>query len=140
MISTQPCQHCGKRFSRYITTREPRPKYCGKPCQYAGMRTGKTRTAFRRNPGVKTVDRYPASHTHARQAYLDALRDGDPCNRCGRPMYRAEGSALHLDHDDHDRRRYRGLAHAQCNVIAGARLGGQRAKAARLAKQRRRAA
>ena len=31
------------------------------------------------------------------------------------------GQALHLDHDDYDRTRYRGFSHQACNLRAAAR-------------------
>ncbi len=44
---------------------------------------------------------------------------GTPCVRCGLPML--PGQKLHLDHDDYDRTRLRGFAHAECNIRAAAR-------------------
>lgn len=66
---------------------------------------------------------YDRAHRNARDRYLAAMRDGQPCCRCGRPMYR--GQPLDLDHHDDDPTRYRGLAHARCNRSAGATKGNQ---------------
>jgi hypothetical protein len=44
---------------------------------------------------------------------------GTPCVRCGQPML--EGQKLHLDHDDWDRTKLRGFAHAACNIRAAAK-------------------
>jgi hypothetical protein len=66
---------------------------------------------------------YGNDHQKARRAALAAMTDGQPCSRCRRPMYRSQ--PLHLDHTE-DRRGYLGLAHARCNMIAGASKGGRR--------------
>lgn len=66
-------------------------------------------------------------HAHRRQvAWLKSrMRDGDPCCRCGRPMYRGQA----LDGDHHQTPLAFGgvlpdaLAHASCNRRAGAILG-----------------
>jgi hypothetical protein len=68
--------------------------------------------------GSTTSRGYGWGHQKARAQALRDLRDGDPCSRCGGPMYRAESKALDLDHGD-DRTTYRGLAHAHCNRKAG---------------------
>ncbi|WP_157408560.1 endonuclease domain-containing protein [Actinoplanes sp. N902-109] len=73
----------------------------------------------RRAPQPTTTDRgYGWAHQQARARALEDLRDGDPCTRCGRPMWRSEAASLHLDHTD-DRSGYRGLAHGTCNTRAG---------------------
>jgi hypothetical protein len=64
------------------------------------------------------ADPYGWQHQKARKAAKAKMRDGDPCCRCGQPMYR--GDDLHLDHDDYDRTVYLGLSHATCNERAGA--------------------
>lgn len=51
-----------------------------------------------------------------------AAHPGQPCGRCGHPMYVEQQP--HLDHTE-DRTGYRGLAHADCNRVAGARKGGR---------------
>lgn len=70
-------------------------------------------------PARSTSERgYGHSHQQARAAALAHLarHPGQPCARCGQPMYVAQ--ALDLDHTD-DRRAYRGLAHRSCNRRAG---------------------
>jgi hypothetical protein len=44
-----------------------------------------------------------------------------------------EGQKLHLDHTE-DRTGYRGFAHASCNVLDGARRGGEAFRRAVLAR------
>jgi hypothetical protein len=58
--------------------------------------------------------------------------DGQPCTRCGGPLYRSDAvrprldpARLELDHDD-DRQGYRGLAHARCNRQAGGKAKAMR--------------
>lgn len=60
---------------------------------------------------------YGWSHQKARAAALAAFVVGQPCVRCAEPMMTKRG--LELDHEDDDRTRYRGLAHAECNRRAG---------------------
>ena len=43
---------------------------------------------------------------------------GKPCARCGEPML--AGQRLHLDHSDHDRTKFLGFSHADCNLKAAA--------------------
>jgi hypothetical protein len=66
--------------------------------------------------------KYRYAHQQERTRRLAILRDGDPCCRCYRPMYRAQARSLHLDHAS-DGATYRGLAHAVCNMRAGGRIG-----------------
>jgi 5-methylcytosine-specific restriction endonuclease McrA len=81
-----------------------------------------------------------AFHQADKKRLLAAHRDGDPCWRCGQPMYKTQ--ALERDHltaralggtDGHAV-----LAHARCNRSAGAKLGnrmrGQRRAAAKAAR------
>lgn len=70
-------------------------------------------------PGGTTARGYGYQHQRLRAALL-AAAIGQPCSRCGQPML--HGQELHLDHTD-DRGGYRGMAHASCNVKAGARKG-----------------
>lgn len=67
------------------------------------------------------------AHQRARRDLIAALKDGDPCCRCGRPMYRARADELDADHHKHPRALYPGalpdaLAHRSCNRSHGARL------------------
>ena len=75
-------------------------------------------------PGSTTARGYGAQHQALRKQLLAELRanPGQPCWRCGQPMY--PDQALDLGHDDHDRTQYRGLEHrGPCNRAAGARKG-----------------
>ncbi len=65
---------------------------------------------------------YGWQHQKARKAALASFVPGQPCVRCNKPMTSRAG--LELDHDDDDRSRYNGLAHAECNR----RAGGQKAQ------------
>jgi hypothetical protein len=68
-----------------------------------------------------------AEHQADRKRLLKQLRDGDPCWRCGQPMYKSQP----LDRDHVIDRALGGaqgpamLAHRWCNRAAGARLGNQ---------------
>ena len=76
--------------------------------------------------GSTSARGYGWDHQQRRTRALAALAGGEPCWRCGRPMYHWQ--ALDLDHvvalalggGGGDR-----LAHAACNRRAGAVLGGQ---------------
>lgn len=77
----------------------------------------------------KTSERgYGAAHVALRARLLKAWKPGQPCARCGQPMWHkwklnAMGkrvTALHLDHND-DRTGYRGLSHDTCNERDGQR-------------------
>ena len=78
-----------------------------------------------------TAPRYDAAHRRARKAFLGRLQDGDPCARCGRPMYRANARWLDLDHIDGSPDQYRGLTHRACNRRSGAVKGNKARGAAR---------
>jgi len=64
--------------------------------------------------------KYAGEHKNLRAQLLADLkrRPGQPCTRCGWPMY--PWQRLHLDHSD-DGTRWLGLAHARCNQQAGQR-------------------
>jgi hypothetical protein len=79
---------------------------------------------------------YAGLHQAEQKRRLALWRPGDPCARCGHPMWQrwmiVKGrrvSAIHLGHTD-DRTAYRGLEHAHCNLSDGAtrgnRMRGQR--------------
>lgn len=68
-----------------------------------------------------------ALHVADKKRLMALHRDGDPCWRCGKPMYKSQGLER-----DHMVDRARGgtdgpavLAHMACNRAAGARLGNQ---------------
>lgn len=81
-------------------------------------------------PGNTTARGYGSSHQQLRRALLAQLKasPGQPCSRCGRPMFAEQ--ALHLDHED-DRSGYRGLSHAWCNTSAGGKKAGRRRRSRR---------
>lgn len=67
------------------------------------------------------------AHAQARRALLAKLRDGDPCCRCHKPMYRKQAELLDADHYRHPTALRPGgtpdaLAHRHCNRSHGARL------------------
>jgi hypothetical protein len=64
---------------------------------------------------------YGSRHINLKKRLLAELqcRPGQPCARCGWPMW--PGQNLHLDHDDNSDG-YNGLAHAACNLRAGQQL------------------
>ena len=68
-----------------------------------------------------------ADHQADKRRLLALHRDGDPCWRCGQPMYKSQA----LDRDHVVDRALGGtmgpavLAHASCNRSAGAKLGNQ---------------
>jgi hypothetical protein len=72
---------------------------------------------------------YGADHRRARRQAIAAMQDGQPCARCGRPMWRSDAALLDLDHDD-DRTGYRGLAHRGCNRRAGQAVAARRRRSA----------
>jgi hypothetical protein len=62
-------------------------------------------------------------HQRIRRERMAALRDGDPCPRCGGPMFRGQ----YFDLDDFPGRMFGGpqvklLAHRYCNRRAGAAM------------------
>ena len=75
---------------------------------------------------------YGRSHQKLAAQLLNAWQPGDPCARCGQPMWqrwriRSDGqqvSAIHLGHTP-DRTGYTGLEHDTCNLADGARRGNQ---------------
>jgi hypothetical protein len=79
--------------------------------------------------GTTTQRGYGRAHQKLQAQAIAAWQPGDPCTRCGRPMWQRwtvsrtgkRISAIHLGHDDNDRTRYRGLEHASCNEAAAAR-------------------
>lgn len=70
---------------------------------------------------------YGHAHRKACTALKAAMRDGDPCARCGRPMHRSELPHIHGDHVGIPRvlggGLPDGLSHSRCNLSHGARLG-----------------
>src|SRR6516165_6446470 len=74
-----------------------------------------------RAPGHTTAEGYGYEHQQLRRVLMAAWLPGDPCSRCGQPMW-GPPQAIHLGHTD-DKTAYRGLEHAHCNTSDGARRG-----------------
>jgi hypothetical protein len=77
--------------------------------------------------GSTTQRGYGWSHVQERNRRLAAWRPGDPCARCGQPMWHKQRwsngrliAAIHLGHTA-DRTGYTGLEHDRCNEADGAR-------------------
>jgi hypothetical protein len=84
-----------------------------------------------RYPQASTTARgYGWSHQQIQARLIAAWRPGDPCARCGLPMWERwttsktgkRISAIHLGHTD-NRAGYTGLEHMTCNVRDGAQRG-----------------
>lgn len=77
-----------------------------------------TRTRHMTPTAPRGTLRYSAAHKKRRKQLLADLErnPGQPCSRCGLPMFVSQ--RLHLDHSD-DGATWRGLAHASCNLRAG---------------------
>ena len=73
---------------------------------------------MKRNPGPDstTARGYGYQHQQARKRALAEFTRGQPCARCGQPIFNARGAEL--DHNE-DRTGYIGLSHAYCNRKAG---------------------
>lgn len=105
---------CGQVFEQSQSNQ----RYCRPNC----------RPSWNGAPKRNTTERgYGHEHRKAVRAAWAAFVPGDLCSRCQKPMW--PGDELHLDHDDRDRTRYRGLAHARCNVSAGAIRGNRMRRA-----------
>lgn len=71
-----------------------------------------------------TEEGYGWTHQQARAQLIRDLRDGDPCCRCGRPMFRNQTRFLDADHwRNHKPQPPDALAHRRCNRAAGAAAG-----------------
>ena len=75
---------------------------------------------MRRSNAARGSETNTAAHKRARKLTLADLarRPGQPCARCGLPMYPTQ--LLDLDHTD-DRAGYLGLSHRACNRRDGQR-------------------
>lgn len=90
----------------------------------------KPRKRAPRPPGYTTAHGWGSSHQKLLKAALAAWQPGDPCTKCGRPMWQRwritptgrRVSAIHLGHTD-DRTGYEGLQHDRCNTSDGASRG-----------------
>jgi 5-methylcytosine-specific restriction endonuclease McrA len=91
--------------------------------------------AYRRRPRGTTTERGLGwDHVKDKRRLMAAHRDGDPCWRCGRPMYKWQ----RLERDHVTPRALGGmdgpavLAHAYCNRSAGGKLASRRRSYARM--------
>ena len=112
------CHRCGAA----VPPGSRRWKFCGDEC------FRKNRNARGSGKPSSAARGYDYEHVKLR-AQLLPLAHGTDCHFCGEVM--REGDNLHLDHTE-DRASYRGIVHAACNVLDGARRGGERARLARL--------
>lgn len=64
---------------------------------------------------------YGYLHQKIRAALIAAWTPGDPCTRCGQPMW-GPPRKIHLGHTE-DRTAYTGLEHEACNTSEGASRG-----------------
>ncbi len=113
------CHRCGL----LVPEGSRRWKYCSDEC-FRKARNARGSGAAK-SSGLRG---YGTEHQRLR-AQLLPLAHGKPCHLCGVVM--REGDDLHLDHTE-DRSGYRGMSHAACNVLDGAKRGGERARQKRL--------
>jgi hypothetical protein len=93
--------HCGRLFDRDLTGTMRCPR-----CQPAADHARNTRSNT-------TTRGYGSRHQALRRKLLDQFQPGQPCARCGKPIWTKTDAQL--GHDDHDRSRYNGLEHIACN-------------------------
>lgn len=99
----------------------PRPG-CAKPAE--GRYCTAHNREYERARGTRQDRGYGVAHQQLRTRWAALVAAGNvACVRCGRPI--AAGQPWHLDHDDEDRNRYLGPAHARCNNAAGGRRAHQ---------------
>ena len=101
------CIGCGALFDRDSTGTQRCPA-----CQPAA-------TAARNARGNTTARGYGRRHQAERARRLAAFQPGQPCARCGRPIWTKADAQF--GHDDRDRSRYRGLEHVRCNEATAGR-------------------
>jgi len=109
----QGCPGCppGRRTHAYDRDSSPGHQRC-QPCQ---QHADNARYARR---GTTSQRGYGPAHQRARAEAVAAFEPGQPCARCGQPVWDADDADL--GHTD-DRTGYRGLEHAgPCNRRAGA--------------------
>lgn len=87
----------------------PRFTYC-RPC---GIEVRRSRGDKRERVPPSTERGYGGAHKTTRKRYIAAHKPGDPCARCGDPMW-DDVRLLDLDHND-ERTGYLGLSHRACN-------------------------
>ena len=83
----------------------------------------RTRRDYQRWARKGTTEQRGYGHAHRteRERRLALWRPGDPCVRCGRPMF-GPPAYIDLGHTP-DRTAYTGLEHRSCNRSEGARRG-----------------
>lgn len=114
-----------RRCDMPIDPESRRNRYCSGECARKARYARGSGSA----PKGSTSDRgYDSEHQKLRAALLPSAYE-TPCPLCGEVM--EEGQRLHLDHTE-DRASYRGITHARCNVLDGARRGGQAFRAKKL--------
>ena len=80
------------------------------------MRRRRTRVRVQASASARG---YGYAHQKLRAILIAAWQPGDPCSRCGQPMW-GPPRRIHLGHTD-DKTAYRGLEHERCNTADGAR-------------------
>ena len=81
--------------------------------------------------GTTTQRGYGYAHQQLVRAARAAYVAGQPCARCGKPIWPAQ--PVDLGHADGTaKQQYAGLEHRSCNRAAGARLKNRRARAQRV--------
>lgn len=95
------------------------PKICGHPdCLTRGIGTYcPVHTALHQRRANTTGRGYGWNHQQARTTAAATFTPGQPCARCGKPLWTLP--AADMGHTD-DRTAYRGLEHATCNRRAAA--------------------
>lgn len=73
--------------------------------------------------GTTTQRGYGNTHQQLRRRLLATFQPGQPCARCGQPMW--DKRHIDLGHTD-DRTAYTGLEHRRCNRGDGARRGNRK--------------
>lgn len=112
------CRRCDRPLAAPSRVR----RYCSDEC------SRKARNARGSGKASPTKRGYGYAHQLLRAELLPQAY-GKLCHLCDQVM--GEGDDLHLDHTE-DRSGYRGMTHAACNVLDGARRGGQQTRQARL--------
>lgn len=86
-------------------------------------------------PGGRNQRGYNAAHRRRARQLKANMHDGDPCARCGGPMYRIDHARIHADHVAtpliEGGQLPDALSHGPCNEAHGARLKAARAQGQR---------
>jgi hypothetical protein len=117
--------HC-KRCDQPIANPSGCRRYCSDEC----FRKARNARGSGGIPQTSAAARgYGVEHQRIRAELLPSAH-GQPCPLCGVVMLK--GEQLHLDHTP-DRSGYRGIVHGSCNVLDGAKRGGEAVRRKRLA-------